>query len=72
MTIVILIFNLWQHLVSLCFDCSPCLVMFCHKPTESSLPGGIFEPSHEIVVLFILRKLILQMRMRSHPVRLDT
>ena len=26
---------------------------------------------HEIMVLFILRKLILQMRMRSHPVGLD-
>ena len=29
------------------------------------------EPSHEIMVLFILRKLILQMRMRSHPMGLD-
>ena len=27
------------------------------------------EPSHEIVVLFVLRKLILQSCMRSHPVR---
>ena len=33
--------------------------------------GGIFEPSHEIMVLFILRKLILQTRMGSHPVGLD-
>ena len=30
-----------------------------------------FEPAHEIMVLFILRKLILQMRMHSHPVALD-
>ena len=30
-----------------------------------------FEPCHEIMVVFILRKLILQMRMRSHPVGLD-
>ena len=29
------------------------------------------EPSHEIMVLFVLRKLILQNRMRSHPVGLD-
>ena len=29
------------------------------------------EPSHEIMALFILRKLILQTRMRSHPVGLD-
>ena len=31
----------------------------------------INEPSHEIMVLFILRKLILQMRMRSQAVGLD-
>ena len=30
-----------------------------------------FEPSHEIMVLFVLRKPILQTRMRSHPVGLD-
>ena len=27
-----------------------------------------FEPSHEIIVLFVPRKLVLQTRMRSHPV----
>ena len=33
---------------------------------------GIFtnEPAHEIMAFFVLRKLILQMRMRSHPVGL--
>ena len=31
----------------------------------------IFEPTHEIMVLFVLRKLILQTRMLSHPVGLD-
>ena len=31
----------------------------------------LIEPRHEIMALFILRKLILQMRMRSHPVRPD-
>ena len=30
-----------------------------------------YEPSHEIMALFVLRKLILQMRMRSNPVGLD-
>ena len=30
-----------------------------------------YEPSHEIMVLFVLRKLIVQTRMRSHPVGLD-
>ena len=36
------------------------------------LESGItkFEPSHEIMVLFVLRKLILQTRMRNHPVGL--
>ena len=29
------------------------------------------EPAHEIMALFVLRKLILQSRMRSHPVGLD-
>ena len=29
------------------------------------------EPSHEIMALFARRKLILQTRMRSHPVGLD-
>ena len=32
---------------------------------------GIFEPCHEIMVLFVLPKLILQTCMRSHPVGLD-
>ena len=31
----------------------------------------LFEPCHEIMVLFVLRKLNLQMRMNSHPVGLD-
>ena len=30
-----------------------------------------FEPAHEIMALFVLHKLILQTRMRSHPVGLD-
>ena len=30
--------------------------------------SSLFEPAHEIMVLFVLRKLILQTRMRSHPV----
>ena len=29
------------------------------------------EPAHEIMVLFVFRKLILQTRMRSYPVELD-
>ena len=29
------------------------------------------EPSHEIIALFVLRKLILQTRIHNHPVGLD-
>ena len=36
-----------------------------------SLQTHINGPSHEIMALFVLRKLILQTRMRSHPVGLD-
>ena len=32
------------------------------------VPLTEYEPSHEIMVLSVLHKLILQMRMRSHPV----
>ena len=32
---------------------------------------GVNEPAHEIMALFVLRKLILQTHMRSHPVELD-
>ena len=32
---------------------------------------GYFEPVHEIMALFVLRKLILQTRIRSHPVGLN-
>ena len=43
--------------------------------TSIEHPGGTkstrFEPSHEIIALFVLCKLIIQMRMRSHPEGLD-
>ena len=32
---------------------------------------AIIEPAHEIMVLFVLRKLVLQTRMCSNPVGLD-
>ena len=40
----------------------------------SNLPAKshhINEPLHEIMVFFVLRKHILQMCMRSHPLRID-
>ena len=38
---------------------------------HSGITWMSFEPPHEIMVLFVLRKLILQTRMRSHLVGLD-
>ena len=38
---------------------------------NARLSDTLYEPSHEIMALFVLRKLILQTRMRSHPVGLD-
>ena len=47
------------------------------KPVISTKENGIFvnslhtnEPAHEYMVLFVHRKLILQTRMRSHPLGL--
>ena len=45
-----------------------------HRACNQTIPAYLTiynEPSHEIMVLFVLRKLILQMRMRSHPVGPD-
>ena len=44
--------------------------LFAHN-YAAALGSLINEPWHDIVFLFILRKLILQTRMRSHPVGLD-
>ena len=38
------------------------------KTVKEQSDQGLYEPAHEIVLLFILRKLILQMHMGSHPV----
>ena len=35
------------------------------------ISSSLLEPAHEIMILFVLRKLILQTRMLSHPVGLD-
>ena len=40
-----------------------------HRIVDSHVSA--FEPCHEIMALFVIRKLILQMRMRSHPEELD-
>ena len=44
-----------------------------HKPpkTEFLMTRLRYEPAHEIMALFVLRKLILQTRMHGHPVGLD-
>ena len=47
---------------------APSVQLFPRKMTTKLTAN---EPSHEIVVLFVLRKLILQTRIRSHPVGID-
>ena len=54
------------------------LSRFCKNETISDIEDekhvlldALNEPTHEIMVLFVLRKLILQTRRRSHPVGLD-
>ena len=59
-----------------CFECQEMLCQSCyvvkHDGTDESNPEKrINEPAHEIMVLFVLGKLIRQTRMRSHPVGLD-
>ena len=62
---------------SLCFWATAGLSLFLSNsgPVIESFHACItrsaFEPSHEIMVLSVLRKLILQTHMRSHPVGLD-
>ena len=46
-------------------------VQYGHKAASGNEAFALFEPSHEVMVLFILRKLILQTCMHSHPVGLD-
>ena len=47
--------------------------MACERQLALNIvtPNWTNEPAHEIMVLFVLRKLIIQTRMRSHPVGLD-
>ena len=42
-----------------------------YEKDTGDTPFSPFEPAHEIMVLFVLRKLILQTRMHSYPVGLD-
>ena len=44
---------------------------FCLKMSVRCISHHQFEPSHEIMTLFILHKLILQTRMSSRPVAID-
>ena len=47
------------------------LVAYLKQTNVSYENSLVFEPSHEIMALFVLRKFILQTRMRSHPVGLE-
>ena len=59
------------------FKLSHRILLFVMKKTDSQQIGwnycqeNTIEPFHEIMALFVLRKLILQTRMHSHPVGLD-
>ena len=57
----------------LCRDCADAqaLLSLCWSPMWYVCVPFPFEPAHEIMALFVLRKLILQTHMRSHPVGLD-
>ena len=46
-------------------------VISSHEINLNYMYCSIYEPAHEIMVLFVLHKLILEMRMHSHPVGLD-
>ena len=43
-------------------------ISFISRKSDGAKP---FQPAHEIMALFVLCKLILQTRMRRHPVGLD-
>ena len=53
---------IWRYRFSFAITFSLCMSRLCKL---------VVEPSHEIMALFVLRKDILQTRMRSHPVGLD-
>ena len=70
----------FAHIVSgLCDWVEVCLVFGTWYLNEAALQlplapyqiNTIIEPSHEILALFVVHKLILQTYMRCHPVRLD-
>ena len=46
-------------------------VLQSQKTWDGTSTSRTFEPAHEIMALFFLCKLTLQMRMHSHPVGLD-
>ena len=59
-------------LCTLCFIYGICLAKLLYGPQNNhNTTPLIFEPCHEIMVLSVLCKLILQTHMRSHPVALD-
>ena len=67
----------WRDKDALCVVCrSPRTSLVMIPGRSSCYPGWIleyrsYEPAHEFMALFVLRKFILQTRVRSHPVGLD-
>ena len=62
----------WKAKVYACDSsyCASLLLLSIHWEI-SVFHWKAYESSHEVMALFVLRKLILQTRMRSHPVLLD-
>ena len=69
----------WMSVTGIIFGCDVerfALILAEKNLTENNgrkflTPKSKNEPSHEIMVLFVLHKLILQMHMHNHPVGLD-
>ena len=70
-----LVENPWRHIFAWCgSDKHEQTVLTWVRQSDQGLhclPFIIIEPAHEILVLFLLHKLLLQMHMRSHPEGLD-
>ena len=61
--VILLNLKMWHHF------CGEFIYLFSVPSSASHIL--LIEPAHEILALFVLRKLILQTPMRSHPVGLN-
>ena len=64
-------YNIYFSNNHFCYILAPVVRWYIYKKGNDHFLNLTNEPSHEIMELFVLRKLIVQTRMRSHPVGLD-